>query len=147
MAPFITLLSTFLIFRVIGFAGVSYFNEWQTALQAAVAMMFLLTASAHWGKRRGDLIQMVPTSFPRPDILVSVTGWIEIIGAIGIVIPQTSVFASLGLAILLIAMFPANIKAAREGLTIAGKPTPKIVIRTILQIIFLAAVLLAGLKW
>jgi uncharacterized membrane protein len=89
---------------------------------------------------------MVPTSFSRPDILVSVTGWLEIIGAIGIVIPQTSVYASLGLAIMLVAMFPANIKAAREGLTIAGKPTSKVVVRTVLQTIFLAAVILAGIK-
>ncbi|MXQ55431.1 DoxX family protein [Shimazuella alba] len=144
MAPFIALVVSFVFFRTIGFAGVDYFNEWHTSLQVAVAMMFLLTASAHWGKRREDLIRMVPTSFPRPDILVTVTGWLEIIGAIGIVIPQTSMFASLGLAIMLIAMFPANIRAAREGLTIGGKPTPKIVARTLLQIIFLIAVLLAG---
>ncbi len=144
MAPFIALVLSFFTFRVMGFAGVSYFDEWHTSLQAAVAIMFLLTASAHWGRRREDLIRMVPTSFPRPDILVSVTGWLEILGAIGIVLPQTSLYASLGLAIMLIAMFPANIKAAREGLTIDGKPTPKIVVRTILQLIFLAAVLLAG---
>jgi uncharacterized membrane protein len=144
MAPFIALVVSFIFFRTIGFAGVDYFNEWHTSLQVAVAMMFLLTASAHWGKRREDLIRMVPTSFPRPDILVTVTGWLEIIGAIGIVIPQTSMFASLGLSIMLIAMFPANVRAAREGLTIGGKPTPKIVVRTLLQIIFLIAVLLAG---
>jgi uncharacterized membrane protein len=146
MAPLIALVVSFLLFRGIGFAGVSYFAEWQTSLQASVASMFLLTASAHWGKRREDLIRMVPTSFSRPDILVSVTGWLEIIGAIGIVIPQTSVYASLGLAIMLVAMFPANIKAAREGLTIAGKPTSKVVVRTVLQTIFLAAVILAGIK-
>jgi uncharacterized membrane protein len=144
MAPFIALVVSFVFFRAIGFAGVAYFDEWHTSLQVAVAIMFLLTASAHWGKRREDLIRMVPTSFPRPDVLVTVTGWLEIIGAIGIVIPQTSVFASLGLAIMLIAMFPANVRAAREGLTIGGKPTPKIVARTLLQIIFLIAVLLAG---
>ncbi|MCH5584490.1 DoxX family protein [Shimazuella sp. AN120528] len=144
MAPLIALFASFVIFRLIGFAGVAYFNEWHTSLQAGVALMFLLTASAHWGKRREDLIRMVPSSFPNPDLLVTITGWLEIIGAIGILIPQTSVYASLGLAIMLVAMFPANIKAAREGLTIAGQPTPKIVIRTILQIIFLVAVLLAG---
>jgi uncharacterized membrane protein len=144
MVPLIVLISSFLLFRGIGFVGVSYFDEWHTSLQVAVAIMFLVTASAHWGKRRADLIQMIPASFPRPDLLVTVTGILEIIGAVGLVIPQTSLFASLGLAIMLVGMFPANVKAAKEGLMIGGKPTPKLVTRTILQIVFLTAVLLAG---
>jgi uncharacterized membrane protein len=144
MVPLIVLISSFLLFRGIGFVGVSYFDEWHTSLQVAVAIMFLVTASAHWGKRREDLIQMIPASFPRPDLLVTVTGILEIIGAVGLVIPQTSLFASLGLAIMLVGMFPANVKAAKEGLMIGGKPTPKLVTRTILQIVFITAVLLAG---
>jgi uncharacterized membrane protein len=44
--------------------------------------MFLLTASAHWGKRRRDLIRMVPGVFPQPDLLVTLSGMLEIVGAI-----------------------------------------------------------------
>ncbi|WP_028777428.1 DoxX family protein [Shimazuella kribbensis] len=144
MIPFYVLVGAFLLFRGLGLAGVAYFDEWHTSLQVSVAIMFLLTASAHWGKRREDLIRMIPTSFPRPDILVTVTGILEVIGAIGLVFPQTSLYASLGLTIMLIGMFPANIRAAKEGLTIGGKPTPKLVPRTILQIFFLTVVILAA---
>lgn len=65
MAPFIALVASFLLFRIIGLLGLSYFDDWHTSLQAAVAIMFLLTASAHWGKRRKDLIRMVPPAFPK----------------------------------------------------------------------------------
>jgi len=51
------------------------------ALRLALSGMFLLTASAHWGKRRPDLIRMVPSVFPRPDLLVTFTGVLEILGA------------------------------------------------------------------
>ncbi|UVI27729.1 DoxX family protein [Paenibacillus spongiae] len=144
MAPFIALVASFLLFRVFGLLGWSYFDEWHSSLQGAVVVMLLLTASAHWGKRRPDLIRMVPPSFPRPDWIVTATGYLEIAGAIGIMLPATSQAASVCLTILLIAMFPANAYAARKKLTIGGKPVPKLLVRCLLQIVFIAAVILAS---
>lgn len=144
MAPFMMLVVSLLVFRLAGYLGWSYFDDWTTSLRFAVALMFLLTASAHWGKRRPDLIRMVPPAFPKPEWIVTVTGWLEIAGAIGIVIPATAPYAAVGLALMLLAMFPANIYAARQRLTLGGKPVTPLVPRTVLQIIFLAAVLLAG---
>ncbi len=118
--------------RLLGLFGWSYFDGWQTPLQVAVAVMLLVTASAHWGKNRQDLIRMVPPAFPRPSWLITATGWLEIAGAVGILLPATSRVASICLAMLLIAMFPANVKAARERLTIGGRPTPKLLVRTLL---------------
>lgn len=144
MVPLIALVVSFFLFRLFGLIGWSYFDGWHSSLQGAVAVMLLLTASAHWGKRRPDLIRMVPPIFPRPDWIVTATGWLEIAGAVGILFPATSRVASICLAMLLIAMFPANVRAARERLTIGGKPTPTLLVRTLLQLVFLAAVLLAG---
>ncbi|KAB2336821.1 DoxX family membrane protein [Cytobacillus depressus] len=144
MVPFILLIVSFLIFRLIGFFGLSYFDVWETSLRSAVALMFLFTAMAHWGKRRPDLIKMVPPALPNPDFIVTATGILEIIGAIGLLIPITSNIASLSLALLLIVMFPSNIRAARKGITIGGRPSTPLFPRTILQIIFLTAVILAG---
>ncbi|OAS21058.1 DoxX family protein [Paenibacillus oryzisoli] len=144
MAPFVALLSSFLLLLGIGSLGWSYFDDWHTALQGAVAVMFLLTASAHWGKRRPDLIRMVPPAFPRPNLIVTITGYLEIAGAIGILIPMMSLAASIGLFLMLIAMFPANIFAARNRLSIGGKPVPRLAVRTILQLVFIGAVVLAS---
>jgi uncharacterized membrane protein len=138
------LIVSWAIFRVIGLLGGSYFDEWHTSLQAAVAVMLLLTASAHWGSKRKDLVRMVPPSLPKPGWIVSMTGYLEIAGAIGILIPALSLYAAIGLVLLLIAMFPANAYAARHKLTIGGRPVPSLPVRTLLQIIFIAAVMLAS---
>ena len=98
-----------------------------------------LTASAHWGKRRADLIRMVPPAFPRPDLLVTITGILEILGAIGLMLPRVAPYAALGLSLMLLAVFPANVHAARNRLTIAGSPVPALLPRALLQLLFLAA--------
>jgi uncharacterized membrane protein len=128
-----------LIVLVAAFAVLVYPLGWWTALRVALCAMFLLTASAHWGKRRADLIRMVPAPFPRPDLLVTFTGVCEILGAVGLLIPRVAPSAAIGLTLLLLAIFPANVHAAREKLTIAGTPATPIVARTIIQGIFLAA--------
>jgi uncharacterized membrane protein len=90
----------------------------------------LLTASAHWGGRRANLIQMVPSAFPRPDVLVTVTGILEVLGATGLMLPPVAPYAALGLALLLVAVFPANVHAARKSLAIAGRQVESLVPRT-----------------
>ena len=112
---------------------------WWTALRIGLAAMFLLTASAHWGKRRADLIRMVPAVFPRPDLLVTVTGVCEILGAIGLLIPRLAAMAAIGLTLLLLAIFPANVRAAREAIGIAGRPATPLPMRAAIQVIFLMA--------
>jgi uncharacterized membrane protein len=82
---------------------------------------------------------MVPASFPRPDLLVTATGVLEILGAIGLMLPKVAPYAALGLAFMLVAVFPANIHAARQRLTIAGRPVEALLPRALLQIVFLAA--------
>jgi len=96
MIPFFVLTGAFIVCRALGWAGVEFFAAWQNCLRVAVAAMFLLTASAHWGKRRGDLVRMVPPAFPRPDLLVTLTGLAEIVGAIGMLWTPVTRAASLG---------------------------------------------------
>ena len=146
MIPFVVLVVSFTLFRFVGLAGIAWLEGWQPARRAGLAVMFLLTASAHWGRARTDLVRMVPPRFPRPEFLVTLTGALEILGAAGLLIPATAQAASFGLAALLIAMFPANVHAARVGLTLRGKPATKLPLRTALQVAFLAAVVAAGWK-
>jgi len=141
MAPFIALSSLFLLLVGLGAAGVHALAGWFTPLRFALAGMFLLTASAHWGKRRADLVQMVPPWFPRPDIIVTVTGVLELLGAAGLLVRALAPLAAGGLSLLLLAMFPANVHAARAGLTLGGRPVTALGPRTLLQLVFLAATL------
>lgn len=144
MAIALVLVVVTLVLRILGAAGVTLLDNWVVCLRAGLAAMFITTASAHWGKRRADLIRMVPVGFPRPDLMVSFTGLLELVGAIGLLRPATAPAAAACLAFLLIAMFPANIRAAREHLTIAGTAATALPLRTIMQILFIGALLVAG---
>ena len=145
MVPLIVLVVSFAILRGAGLVGVTALNNVALPLRIALFLMFLLTASAHWGKGRPDLIRMVPPAFPHPELLVTVTGMLEIFGAIGLLVPATSRLAAVCLAFLLLALFPANIRAAREHLTILGRPAPGLLVRGAIQVVFVSALFLIAL--
>jgi uncharacterized membrane protein len=145
MAPLVVLIFGSLALWVAGRLGVTMFQHTSSVLRTALALMFFLTASAHWGKRRQDLIRMVPPVFPAPKLLVTMTGILELAGAIGLLIPSIAAAAAICLTLLLIAIFPANVYAAREKLKIAGQAVPGVMVRTAIQIVFLAALLSAAL--
>ncbi|HKD62182.1 MAG TPA: DoxX family protein [Terracidiphilus sp.] len=144
MAPLIALAVSILIFWIAGRTGVTVFQDLRFVLRAALAVMFFLTASAHWGRRRPDLIRMVPPAFPRPDLLVTITGVLEILGAIGLLLPSTARASSICLILLLVALFPANVRAARQHLTIAGKHVPSLPVRSVIQLVFIATLIAAA---
>jgi uncharacterized membrane protein len=145
MVPAIVLLVAFAVLRCIGWFGVAALSDWHTALRGALCAMFLLTASAHCGRGRPDLIRMVPTAFPLPAVIVSITGVLELLGAVGLLISSIARAAAICLAILLVAMFPANIRAARERLMIMGRPAMGVAARGLLQVFFLAALVAVAL--
>jgi uncharacterized membrane protein len=131
MQPLIVLVTVFLLLVLpLG---------WWTALRISLAAMFLLGASAHWGNKRADLIRMVPAALPRPGLLVTITGICELLGALGLLIPRVAPVAAFGLTLLLIALFPANVRAARQGITIGGRPATPLPRRAVIQIVFVTA--------
>ena len=75
---------------------------------------------------------------------MTTTGLLEILGAIGLLIPMTARAASICLALLLVAIFPANVRAARQNLTIGGRPPTPLPLRALLQVVFIAALGIAG---
>ncbi len=141
MVPLGVLLVSLLVFRSLGALGVETLSDWRNAAACALALMFLFTASAHFTSTRRDLISMVPSVFPRPELLVSVTGVLEVLGAVGLLVPATRTLAGIGLVLLLVAMFPANVAAARKGVPLRGKPPTPLPLRFSLQLVFI------GMTW
>ncbi|MFI7281626.1 DoxX family protein [Micromonospora chersina] len=139
MAPLIALVAGTAAARIAGLLGLAALDGWHPALRVGLALMFLLTGVAHFASRRADLIAMVPPSLPRPDLLVTVTGVLELAGALALLAPVTARWAAAGLALLMVAMFPANVSAARRRLTLAGRPVTPLGARTALQIVFVGA--------
>jgi uncharacterized membrane protein len=146
MAPLIALVGGFAMARLAGLLGVDALDGWHPALRVALALMFLVTGIAHFAPplRRG-LVAMVPPALPRPDLLVTVTGVLELAGAAGLLLPATARLAAGGLALLMLAMFPANVSAARRGLTLGGKPVTPLPLRTAEQVLYVGAALAVAL--
>jgi uncharacterized membrane protein len=146
MAPLIVMFAAWLVARSIGFTGVwPQADSWSGALRAGLAAMFVFTAVSHFHPRtRPDLVRMVPASLPAPALLVTATGALELLGAIGLLVPQVLPWAAYGLIALLVAMFPANVYAAREGLMIAGRRATPVLWRLPLQLFWIAALWWVG---
>jgi uncharacterized membrane protein len=144
MVPLIVLTVSFAAFRLVGIR-LPYFADWQISLRAALGVMFLLTASAHWGRRRPDLIRMVPPAFGDGGKWVSATGIAEVLIAIGLQVPIAAIPAAVSAVVMLACIFPANMKAAREKLAIAGRAVPALGLRLAIQMVFLSA--LAAAVW
>ncbi len=65
---------------------------------------------------------IVPPQFGDRFAMVYISGFFEILGGIGLVIPFVSVAAAWGLIALFIAVFPANIYQAIHSIPIGGIP-------------------------
>jgi uncharacterized membrane protein len=137
MTTVFVLIGSLLLYRSLGAAGVQIFGAWIDCARAALATMFLFTAVSHFAPMRKDLIAMVPPSFPRPEVLVFVTGVAELAGAAGLLYPPMRFWAACGLIGLLLAMFPANVSAARRGVQLRGRTVTPLWLRLPMQVLFI----------
>ncbi len=87
MLVLIVLLVSWLVFRAVGAAGVHALASSQDSARYALVVMFVFTATAHFNKMKHDLARMIPAYFPRPLLLVYVTGVLELLGA-ALMLPQ-----------------------------------------------------------
>jgi len=102
-----------------------------------LATTFIIAGIAHFTFLRKDFAQIVPPILPNKDGIVLFTGLLEILGGVGLLIPQVSRWVGIALIFYLIAVFPANIYGARHQIRILGKPHPSIAIRLPFQILLI----------
>jgi len=145
MAPLIVLVAATLLARLAGQLGIAALQDWAAATRVGLAAMFVFTAIAHFNAMRDDLMKMVPPWVPKPGLMVAFTGMCEIAGAVGLLIPSTRPLAAAALIVFLLAVLPANVHAARAGVTLRGRPATALVPRIALQAVFIALVWWSGL--
>lgn len=138
MAPLIVLIAAVLIFRGLGAWRFRSLASWPAATRAGLVVMFCFTAMAHFNSMRHDLVKMVPPWVPNPELVIYLTGVCEIAGALGLLVPKTRRVAAVALILFLIAVFPANMHAAREGVLLRGQPATPLVPRALMQVLFIA---------
>jgi uncharacterized membrane protein len=141
MAPLIVLIIVTALARLAGQLRLPALRSWRAATRIGLAVMFVFTAAAHFNSMRSDLVRMVPPFVPEPELVVTVTGICEVLGAIGLLVPRTRRLAAAALIVMLVAVLPANIYAAQTGVTLRGAAATPVVPRVALQGLFI------GLLW
>jgi len=91
----------------------------RTFARFVIAGLFLITGTLHFFKP-GLFLKIVPPGLPWPLGLVYATGFLELAGAVGLLIPGLRRAAAYGLAALLIAVLPANIYMATAPVKFGG---------------------------
>jgi uncharacterized membrane protein len=145
MAVIVTLVLGTLGARLVGWLGVDHVDSWPKATAVGLAAMFLMTGVAHFvNPLRRDMIAIVPPKLPAPGLLVTITGVLELIGAVGLLYPPTRVAAAVCLFVLMVVMFPANVYASRMP-NPPKSMTSRLDVRTVEQVIYLGAAVVIGL--
>jgi uncharacterized membrane protein len=145
MAVIVSLVLGTLAARLIGWLGVDYVDSWPQAVAVGLAVMFVMTGVAHFvPAMRRDMIAIVPPRLPDPGMLVTITGVLELLGAVGLLYPPTRVAAAVCLFVLMLVMFPANVYAARMP-NPPKSMTSRLDVRTVEEIVFLGAAVMVGL--
>jgi uncharacterized membrane protein len=149
MAVLLSLLLGTAAARIAGWLGVDYVDGWPQAIAVGLALMFVMTGVAHFapGMRR-DMIAIVPPGLFRsraagdigltPGVLVTVTGILELVGAVGLLFPPTRVASAGCLFVLMLAMFPANVHASRMP-NPPKSMTSRLSVRSGEELVYLAA--------
>jgi uncharacterized membrane protein len=141
MVVLVVLIAGILAARVLGALGVDALASWPAATRYGLALMLFFTASAHFTSMKEDLVRMTPAWVPQPRVMVTLTGICEILGAVGILLPAVRRLAGLALIALFVALLPANVHAARAGITLRSKPATPLWLRVPVQLLFI------GLTW
>ncbi len=146
MAVLIVLFGSWLIFRGIGALGYEAFATWHDTARYALAVMFTFTGVSHFTKLKHDMVRMMPAIFPKPLLLVYITGVLELLGALGILLPEARALAGICLILFLLAVFPANVKATREKILLNNKPATTLWLRLPMQVLFIGLIWWAAIK-
>ena len=91
----------------------------RTGLRWLLAVVYFTVGCIHLRSPEAFL-PIVPAWVPSPRETVLLTGVCEILGAVALFIPQLRRLAGIGLAAYAVAVYPANIKHALEGIAVGG---------------------------
>ncbi len=107
MAPLIVLVTVTLLPRLAGRMVRRRFESGLPPLESAWRLC-CVSRPRHTLTTRPDLVRMVPSSIPNPELMVTVTGICEILRAIGLLVPRTRRVAAVALILFLVAVLPAK---------------------------------------
>lgn len=127
-------------------------GQFEFALSGRIALstMLLFTAMGHFAFTKG-MTMMIPDFIPFKVETVYLTGVIEIVAAIGLMIPSLRILTAWLLIVFFLLILPANIYAAIKHIdyqkgTLDGYGLPYLWFRIPLQLLFIAWTYLSAIK-
>ncbi len=119
----------------------------RTVSRYLLAAAFILAGVNHF-RSPEVYLAMMPPWLPAHELLNRISGAAEIAGGIGVLIPSTRRAAAIGLILLLIAVFPANLQIALHGWPGMDIPRWALFARLPFQLLFIAWIVYScpGLK-
>ncbi|HEX8565098.1 MAG TPA: DoxX family membrane protein [Pyrinomonadaceae bacterium] len=85
----------------------------------ATGLTFILTGATHF-LIPDKYLEMMPPFIPAPLLMVYLSGFFEILGGAGLILPGTKRIAAYGLIALLLTVFPANVYVALNNVQLGG---------------------------
>jgi uncharacterized membrane protein len=85
----------------------------------ATGLTFIFIGATHFLMPE-KYLEMMPPFIPAPLTIIYISGFFEILGGVGLILPWTKLTAAFGLIALLLAVFPANIYVAINNVQLGG---------------------------
>ena len=149
MKPLIVLL---VVFALSNLAIWLIYHKYDLLLSARIGMcaMLFFTAVGHFAFTKG-MTMMIPSFVPLKTELVYLTGVLEILLGVGLLIPGLRVYCAWSLVVFFILLLPANINAAINHIdyqkgTYDGIGTSYLWFRVPLQLLFIGWTYLSAIK-
>lgn len=95
----------------------------RAALRALLAVAMIAVGAQHFIDP-APFVHIVPPWLPAPLALVYISGFFEVLGGAGLLIPRTRRAAGWGLIALYVAVFPANLHMAVNHIGLTEGPPP-----------------------
>lgn len=149
MKPLFVLLGAFVVSLLITKLFTKAF-DYRLSGRIAMAVMLVFTAIGHFAFTKG-MAMMLPDFIPFKTEIIYLTGVIEIIAAIGLLIPIISVWTGWALTVFFILLLPGNIKAAIDHIdyqkgTFDGNGPAYLWFRIPLQLLFIIWTYISAIK-
>ena len=106
----------------------------------ALALTMIAIGVLHFVRPK-PFVRIVPKYLPAPLALVYISGFFEILGGLGLLLPSTRSFAAWGLIALYVTVFPANVYMLTDNVSLdPRKPIPRwaLWLRLPFQLVFIA---------
>lgn len=106
----------------------------------ALALVMVAIGVLHFVRPK-PFVRIVPKYLPAPLALVYISGFFEILGGLGLLLPSTRSFAAWGLIALYVTVFPANVYMLTDNVSLdPRKPIPRwaLWLRLPFQLVFIA---------